>query len=363
MKAHYINILLFALPLNILVNTNKNPSITTHHTQTNRSLCECDLYIPNYDNDPKMKEVMLQFEDRTTQRLREYDERMIEKRMQCKDRCDKEIQKIILKDKLEKQMAQQLTTLDPNITTEDIPTCVCEKSIADKMEKGCLRCGGICGSALPELGSIGGTALYVLKQWKTGAFLAATEEAITEGIAAGQAAGEAAGVAKVIQLVKSIFGITTVRSKALESVFTANNYTVSPTITESVYSQYLATCSKSVDHADSLLCFFGSSGGSKLDASLAYTRIGGNARSIVAEAKGAAEAIKTEVTSAITAKLTTEKTGEIAATYMGYQSTIIASIVAIVVIVLIMVIIYLILRYRRKKKMKKKLQNIKLLEE
>ncbi|ETW39112.1 hypothetical protein PFTANZ_00174 [Plasmodium falciparum Tanzania (2000708)] len=84
---------------------------------------------------------------------------------------------------------------------------------------------------------------------------------------------------------------------------------------------------------------------------------------LVDKATEAADIKAAQVSSETTAQLTTEKTGEIAATCMSYETTIIASIVAIVVIVLIMVIIYLILRYRRKKKMKKKLQYIKLLEE
>ncbi|ETW58829.1 hypothetical protein PFMC_05288, partial [Plasmodium falciparum CAMP/Malaysia] len=147
MKVHYINIFLFALPLNILVNTHKEPFIT-HHTPkipTTRLLCECDLYMPNYDNDPQMKKIMDKFSKQTQQRFEEYDDRMVEKRKQCKDKCDKEIQKIILKDKLEKQMAQQLTTLETKIDTDDIPTCICEKSIADKVEKGCLRYAGVLG--------------------------------------------------------------------------------------------------------------------------------------------------------------------------------------------------------------------------
>ncbi|ETW43926.1 hypothetical protein PFNF135_01703 [Plasmodium falciparum NF135/5.C10] len=127
------------------------------HTYTNRSLCECELYeLANYDNDPQMKEVMDNFNKQTQQRFDEYDERMKTTRQKCKDRCDKEIQKIILKDKLEKQMAQQLTTLDPNITTEDIPTCICEKSLADKTEKFCLNCGKTMGGVAPGWGLLSG---------------------------------------------------------------------------------------------------------------------------------------------------------------------------------------------------------------
>ncbi|ETW30217.1 hypothetical protein PFFCH_02333 [Plasmodium falciparum FCH/4] len=58
---------------------NKRNHILTFHNQTtiSRLLCECELYArTNYDSDPQMKEVMQQFEDRTSQRFHEYDERM-----------------------------------------------------------------------------------------------------------------------------------------------------------------------------------------------------------------------------------------------------------------------------------------------
>ncbi|KOB87524.1 hypothetical protein PFDG_03709 [Plasmodium falciparum Dd2] len=124
MKVHYINILLFALPLNILEHNKNEPHTTPNHTQTTRSLCECKLYSPtNYDSDPEMKRVMQQFVDRTTQRFHEYDERMQSKRMQCKEQCDKEIQNIILKDKLEKELMDKFATLQTDIQSDAIPTC------------------------------------------------------------------------------------------------------------------------------------------------------------------------------------------------------------------------------------------------
>ncbi|KYN92996.1 rifin, partial [Plasmodium reichenowi] len=113
MKVHYINILLFALPLNVLVklchvNNQRNHKSTTPHTPspipTTRLLCECELYMPNYGNDPQMKEVINNFNKQTQQRFHEYDDRMKTARQKCKDKCDKEIQKIILKDKLEKEL-------------------------------------------------------------------------------------------------------------------------------------------------------------------------------------------------------------------------------------------------------------------
>ncbi|EWC87688.1 hypothetical protein PFNF54_03536 [Plasmodium falciparum NF54] len=75
---------------------------------------------------------MQKFHDRTTQRFQEYDERLQEKRQICKDKCDKEIQKIILKDKLEKELMDKFSTLDTDIQSDAIPTCICEKSLADK---------------------------------------------------------------------------------------------------------------------------------------------------------------------------------------------------------------------------------------
>ncbi|ETW32218.1 hypothetical protein PFFCH_00331 [Plasmodium falciparum FCH/4] len=74
----------------------KKAYFTTQHTSNtksikpHRSLCECELYdryIPIYDYNQEMKEVMQQFDERTSQRFREYDERMQEKRQTCKEQC------------------------------------------------------------------------------------------------------------------------------------------------------------------------------------------------------------------------------------------------------------------------------------
>ncbi|CDO62033.1 rifin, partial [Plasmodium reichenowi] len=164
MKVHYINILLLALPLNILVyNQWNHKSTTPHPTPSTRLLCECELYEPaNYDNDQEMKRVMENFNRQTSQRFKEYDERLQSKRKKCKEQCDKEIQKIILKDKLEKELMDKFATLHTDIQSDAIPTCVCEKSLADKVEKGCLRCtqnlGGIVAPSSGVLAGIGEAA-------------------------------------------------------------------------------------------------------------------------------------------------------------------------------------------------------------
>ncbi|SOV75756.1 rifin PIR protein, putative [Plasmodium reichenowi] len=316
MKVHYINILLFALPLNILINDQRNHYITTH-TRTNRSLCECDLYMPNYDNDLEMKRVMQQFEDRTSQRFQEYEEKMKTTRQKCKDQCDKEIQNIILKDKLEKQMEQQLTTLETKITTDDIPTCICEKSVADKVEKGCLRYGGILGSAMPELGAIGGTVVYAAAQ--SAAMKIFISKTIVE--------------LKVIPHMIKLFGDETIAQFVTPAVFGKPM---------SLYTTILSAKEK--------VCAC-----SGMDKNLWC-----NSKEI-AFLQSLPRRIGNAVQEGVYASNDAWVTATTPTTF--FTNPLILSAIAILVIVLIMIIIYLILRYRRKKKMKKKLQYIKLLKE
>ncbi|KOB85597.1 hypothetical protein PFDG_01038 [Plasmodium falciparum Dd2] len=370
MKDHYINILLFALPLNILVipcyvYNQRNYYITPRHTETNRSLCECELYSPtNYDSDPEMKRVMQQFVDRTTQRFHEYDERMKTTRQKCREQCDKEIQKIILKDKLEKHMAQQLSTLETKITTDDIPTCVCEKSIEDKMEKTCLKCGGVLGGGVaPAWGLLSG---IVYTGWKAAALAAAKSSAIAEGAMAGKAAGDIAGAAKVIDLIESTFYINELGGTKLQTLFTAKTYTNVSMITEALYSKINGSCMSlrpGINMSDPICNLVWQNLQGSLDKNSVKAIINEKVEKAVAGAEQAAKAKAAEVAAAKTPVLEARNIAEVEAATTTYYTPIIASIVAIVVIVLIMVIIYLILRYRRKKKMKKKLQYIKLLEE
>ncbi|CDO61840.1 rifin [Plasmodium reichenowi] len=368
MKVHYINILLFALPLNILVYNQRNHKISTKsHTAITRLLCECELYTPaNYDNDPQMKKIMENFNKQTQQRFHEYDERMQSKRIQCKDECDKEIQKIILKDKLEKQMAQQLTTLETKIDTDDIPTCICEKTMADKVEKGCLRCGSILGAAMPELGSIGGSLLSALYAWKPKAIAAAMIYAMEQGAAQGAIAGKAAGMKVVIGVLKS-FGVEKLGIKPLDSFFTKGYYINVEELTSAILNQRQAMCvapfTLDINTCDEIARNFGillkGGGGAHQNTINIKTVLNG----IVSKADINAVDAGVAKSARVIAGITTKQTTAINTAYGGYHTAIITSVVAIVVIVLIMVTIYLILRYRRKKKMKKKLQYIKLLEE
>ncbi|SOS76177.1 rifin [Plasmodium sp. gorilla clade G1] len=382
MKVHYINILLFALPLNILLlssqvyNQRNHKSTIPHNTPkipTNRSLCECELYAPsNYDNDPQMKELLEIFDKQTSQRFEEYEERMKTTRQKCKDQCDKEIQKIILKDKLEKELIDKFATLQTDIQSDAIPKCVCENSVAHKMEKFCLNCGVDVGGGVTlssgVLGGIGEAALYA---WKPKALEVAIEEALkagaTEIVAAAEAAGNARGVIIVVKFLKD-WGIKDFCPDLFNSIGISTRYNDSAAIISAIIEEHGKTCSPFISGPTKPICtkvgesfnIIGNINNNYLSTDEGIARM---INGLVGKAKEAADATAEIAIANAKAKITTEQTTAINTIFMGKQTTIIASIVAILVIVLIMVIIYLILRYRRKKKMKKKLQYIKLLEE
>ncbi|KNG74188.1 rifin [Plasmodium falciparum IGH-CR14] len=336
MKVHYINILLFALPLNILVSYPKNPC-TTLHTRINKStkphrlLCECQLYAPqNYDNDPEMKKVMENFGRKTSQRFEEYNERMIKNKQKCREQCDKEIQKIILKDKLEKELMDKFATLQTDIQNDAIPTCVCEKSLADKVEKGCLRCAGVLGGGMtPAWGLISGLGYVGWTNY-------VTQTALQKGIEAGVKYGiqELKGFPSLYRLINF---------SEIKNLINSSNYDIGMTYVNIIKQVKITNCVDEVAKSKERFCL-----STYISSENALSqRAAGIADNAVGMAKITEASVLEEGASA-TSSLTT---------------AIIASVIAIVVIILIMVIIYLILRYLRKKKMKKKLEYIKLLKE
>ncbi|KOB63864.1 hypothetical protein PFHG_05051 [Plasmodium falciparum HB3] len=317
------------------VNTHKKPSITPRHIQTNRLLCECQLYAPqNYDNDPEMKSVMQQFHDRTTQRLQEYDEKLHEKRQVCKDNCDKEIQKIILKDKIEKELTEKLAALEADIDVNDIPTCVCEKSLADKTENFCHNCGYGLGSVAASVGIIGPIAV---KGLENAALVAAAQKGIQEGIA------------KAIEVVISKYGVNKLYGVALEKSITSNNFKNVMFYIQAIQHRYNnIVCGEESIGDSGVLCFYKTT---LVDDVKVTKALAASAQKVVADATEKATLVtKAEVSAA-------------EATSVNLYYAIAYSVIAILIIILVMVIIYLILRYRRKKKMKKKHLYIKLLKE
>ncbi|SOV11286.1 rifin PIR protein, putative [Plasmodium gaboni] len=293
-----------------------------------------------------MKTLMENFDRQTSQRFHEYDESMIKKRQKCKEQCDKDIQNIILKDKIEKELKDKFGALQTDLDSDAIPTCVCEKSVEDKVEKTCLRCGGILGGGVvPELGLIGGTALYAINSWIHGALYSA---------ASGKIAVIEAGVADLVAGLKNMWQINYLVDKALEDLVTKTTYTNYNWLATSFKFEYQKLCISQADPSGAF-CIIPKEN---------YTTVIENtAKLLVGKANKTVETATASETTRITTALTNERNAEITAFSTTYNTAIIASIVAIVIIVLIMVIIYLILRYRRKNKMKKKLQYIKLLKE
>ncbi|SOS77261.1 rifin [Plasmodium sp. gorilla clade G1] len=342
MKVHYSKILLFSFLLNILAHNKNKPYITTHTpTATSRLLIECNIYMPNYYNDSDMNSVKENFHKQTEQRFHEYDKRMIKNRQKCKEKCDKDIQKIILKDKM-------------------------EKSLVEKVEKVCLKCGCGLGGVATSVGVLGTAVVNV---FKTAAMDAAIDAAIADGVIKGAAMGGAKGVAEVIAQVESQFRLSTVGVKELGSAINITNYTYVSEISHFINLQHNTHCSTFVSSAggDGTFCSL------LMQKTLVSRPVTGEitildaietcVRTIVSDAKGVAATATKTATDKATAGFITKKISEVNATYASFQTAIIASVVAILVIVLIMLIIYLFLRYRRKKKMNKKLQYTKLLNQ
>ncbi|CDO61808.1 rifin, partial [Plasmodium reichenowi] len=296
----------------------KNPSIITpHHTPryTSRVLSEKEIKSTNYDNDPQMKKVMKKFQDRTSERLREYDERMKEKRQKRKEQRDKKIQEIIEKDKV-------------------------EKSLAEKVEKGCLKCGLVLGGGvLPVWGMI--TGLWYAT-WSQYVGITVAEAATNAGIKAGVKVG-LVNVMKIVKQLQTdqVVKIPTIKmldtltkgisakDVTLSGIFKTINSKGAPFFDTGDYSLFAARLQGIADNSYTLKSFTAEAA----EVSSAFSKAEAG---VLTQAGNATSTLTTAIT---------------------------ATVVTIVVIVLILVIIYLILRYRRKKKMNKKQHYTKLLKE
>nr|SPJ13186.1 rifin PIR protein,putative [Plasmodium sp. DRC-Itaito] len=345
MKLHYSKILLFFLSLNILVTLlsnvhNKNkPYITPHHTQTNRSLCECDAQSSIYDNDVEIKSVKEIFDRQTSQRFEEYEECMKGKRQKRKEERDKNIQKIIEKDKM-------------------------EKSLAEKVEKVCLRCGCGLGGVAAGVGIFGAVAVKELTKAAMAAALAAAQKA---GVAAGKAAGIETGKNTVIGALQEHFYIYKLKGTTLQSFFISTSYNDVTTIASAIDTQMNASCGVTVPVGNKAFCGLRKelgleavTGGPKVDQKATITKM---IERLVKKATETADFKAAEVATSETAIIQGAQKEAIEAASTHLYSAIGYSVLSILIIVLIMIIIYLVLRHRRKKKMKKKAQYTKLLNQ
>ncbi|SOV80411.1 rifin PIR protein, putative [Plasmodium reichenowi] len=331
MKLQCSKILLLFLPLNILVtsyhahNNNNEPHTTPHHTPiyTSRVLSESDVHSSSYDNDAEIKSVKQQFYDRTSQRFEEYEERMKEKRQKHREERDKNIQKIIDTDKR-------------------------EKSLAEKIEKGCLKCGCGLGGVAASVGLFGGLGVY---GWKT----AATNAAIAEATAK----GAEEGVKVLIHKLNEELALEKLFGHSLEQFITTENYLNETIIIGHMEKEY-QICFATESTWENIVRYYSYK-------SMSVTE---RIRTALPEAKiSVGDAVKRaseetlRVTKSQMASLEAGELKTIADTSYYSYSAIGYSVLAILIIVLVMIIIYLVLRYRRKKKMNKKAQYTKLLNE
>ncbi|KOB84870.1 hypothetical protein PFDG_00191 [Plasmodium falciparum Dd2] len=310
MKLHYSIILLFSIPLNILAHNKNKPYITPHTpTNTSRVLSECNLYMPNYDKDPDMKSVKEHFDRQTSQRFEEYEERMIKNRRKCKEKCDKDIQQIILKDKM-------------------------DKSLAEKVEIGCLRCGCGLGVVAAGVGIIGPVAV---KGLENAAMLVAAQKGIE------------VGMAKAIEKLGEIYGLIEFSYLPWAAKINGTNFFHKNSLVLIVGEAY-NKCTDVEAAKGSLFCQ-AMDGLDKISNTCALQTIS----PMAAKAAEAAGEVAKAAEEAQIGKVTIASSNAYSA--IGY------SVTAILIILLVMVIIYLILRYRRKKKMNKKGQYTKLLNQ
>ncbi|ETW45878.1 hypothetical protein PFMALIP_06060 [Plasmodium falciparum MaliPS096_E11] len=275
-----------------------------------------------YDDDPEMKEIMHDFDRQTSQRFEEYNERMNKNRQKCKEQCDRDIKNIILKDKIEKELKQELTTLETNIGTNDIPTCVCDKSVADKVEKTCLKCGGVLGGGvLPGWSVLGSIGFYTFVN-------SSAIKAATKG-----------GIAKVLSELKEDYVLDLLFADKLASFVTTETYACPNALNQSIMVAKATIC-KATPQAPpcSTLLFDPSKIGPKVHS---------------ATTKGI-EVAKDAAANTWNSALSSPA---------FFSDPIVISAIVVICIALILLIIYLILRYHRKKKINKKLKYIKLLKE
>ncbi|ETW50969.1 hypothetical protein PFMALIP_00917 [Plasmodium falciparum MaliPS096_E11] len=257
-----------------------------------------------------MKSVKENFDRQSSRRFEEYEERIQEKRRKCKEQCDKDIQEIILKDKI-------------------------DKSLEEKVEQGCLKCGCGLGGVAACVGIIGPVSVSM---WEIGAkamAIKAAEQSVID-------AGVNAAIAQI--KTSSLFSrplLVVEWSKFIK----APNYGTVEGLVEAV-REAMASIGNPCPSADRTM-----------------DRV---CSGILHSSNHWLDPVVNAGQKAATAKSATAKTAELAkvgdTSYAAY-SAIGYSVTAILIIVLVMVIIYLILRYRRKKKMNKKVQYTKLLNQ
>ncbi|CDO61824.1 rifin, partial [Plasmodium reichenowi] len=241
----------------------------------------------------------------------EYEERMKDKRQKRKEERDKNIEAIIEKDKM-------------------------EKSLAEKVEKGCLKCGcTLGGGVLPVWGLVSGLWYGTWLQYLSGKALPA---GISEGIKE--------GLKQIFQIVREFRGIDDFPTITVSEMLSSGKFTKSVNLFDMVQHINYSLYNELEEGSYSQFWTYVSGIAEDVSITEFNTRHSANIAAVanaVEEGKAAAIAVEH-------------------AKYTHLYNAIGYSVLAILIIVFVMIIIYLVLRYRRKKKMNKKAQYTKLLE-
>ncbi|SOV84198.1 rifin PIR protein, putative [Plasmodium reichenowi] len=203
-----------------------------------------------------------------------------------------------------------------------------EKSLADKIEKGCLRCGcALGGGVLPIWGLVGGLWYATWSQY-------VTQKALAAGIEK--------GITTVVSELKDVAQSFSRINIHISEMVNAETYRCPNSLTTSIYAAKENACVGNMVVAEA--CTEVGEGGNPFWFNLKVL----NATTKGISAAKSAEEAEIATANAASAHLFSA---------IGYF------ILAILIIVLVMIIIYLVLRYRRKKKMNRKAQYTKLLNQ
>ncbi|KOB85070.1 hypothetical protein PFDG_00459, partial [Plasmodium falciparum Dd2] len=214
---------------------------------------------------------------------------------------------------------EKFATLQTDIHSDAIPTCICEKSIADKVEKGCLRCGSILGAAMPELGSVGGSLLYALNQWKTYALLETTKYALAKGAAQGAIAGIQAGKGVAIKSLREL-GVEQFWPGMSKYILNMRHYSEVADLTDVIYPKKVAACKGANYNIFENMCQSFDKRLGILNVDATYADLPKDAvpealKGIVSEAESTAKAVAQTESTRIAAEITQQQTAVINATY------------------------------------------------
>ncbi|ETW39123.1 hypothetical protein PFTANZ_00170, partial [Plasmodium falciparum Tanzania (2000708)] len=208
-----------------------------------------------------------------------------------------------------------LVTLETDISTDDIPTCVCEKSVADKVEKTCLKCGYSLGGAVPELGLLCGYGAYELVK---AAIAAGIDFATKEGFKAGTEAGIQAAIEGVIDK----FSLQTLGGKTLNAVITSKTYNQPMFLVDKLVHEYKVMCETTTINEETLMCSY-----KLMSRGKPIRVISGTAENVTNKAIQAAA----NETSRVTSSLTAQKTAEATSVSAIFSNPIVISFIVIVI--------------------------------